>query len=203
MTTAIIVSGAPASGKSVFSRSVSQRLGIHLLSKDSIKEALFDELGCSSRATSIELGKASFVSLLDQCRDRVLASDSLIVESAFRRGDESILRGIFQNYKIVHVHCTASDAMIIARFEQRALSEERHPGHLDTENVQVLSRLLTEGVFDLEIRDAIRIDVCTSDFDSPLYMAAKEKVLEEYTNQPTVSGRYGPRPTLDAAKPRA
>lgn len=182
MTTAIIVSGAPASGKSVFSRSISQRLGIHLLSKDSIKERLFDELGCSSRATSMELGKASFASLLDQCRNRVLASDSLVVESAFRKIDGSVLRAIFQSYKIIHVHCTASDAMTIARFEQRALSEERHPGHLDTENVQELSRLLADGVFDLEIRNAIRINVCTSDFDSQLYTAAKEKVLEEYAN---------------------
>ena len=130
----------------------------------------------------MELGKASFASLLDQCRNRVLASDSLVVESAFRKIDGSVLRAIFQSYKIIHVHCTASDAVIITRFEKRALSEERHPGHLDTENLQELSRLLADGVFDLKIRDAIRINVCTSDFDSQLYTAAIEKVLEEYAN---------------------
>ena len=128
------------------------------------------------------MGKASFVSLLDKCRKRVLAKENLIVESAFRKSDEPVLKSIFQGYKIIHVNCRTSNEMTIARFEQRALSGERHHGHLDTDNVQELSSLLGAGIFELEIAGAIRIDVCTSDFDSQLYSAAKDRVLEEYAN---------------------
>ena len=161
---------------------LSQELGLQLLSKDFIKEKLFDELNCETRARSIELGKASFATLLDQCRRRVLARESFIVESAFRKNDGPILATIFQNYRVLHVNCTASKAVIIARFELRALSGERHRGHLDTENVRGLSKMLEDGIFDLVIPGAIRVDVHTSDFSSHVYRVAKTKILNEYAN---------------------
>lgn len=132
MTTAIIVSGASAAGKSLLSEWISQELGLQLLSKDVIKEKLFDELGCETRAKSIELGKASFAALLDQCRNRVLVRESFIVESAFRMNDGPILAATFQNCRTIHVNCTASKAVIISRFGF-ALRSDRHsvPGRLE------------------------------------------------------------------------
>lgn len=182
MTTVIIVSGAPASGKSVLSKWLSQELGLHLLSKDLIKEKLFDELGCETREKSIELGKASFAILLEHCRDRVLTYESFIVESAFRKCDGAALTALFQNYRIIHVNCLAPAEAIIARFELRAFSGDRHPGHLDTENVGELSRMLEDGIFDIVIPGAIRADVHTTDFSSQMYSVAKTKVLHEYAN---------------------
>lgn len=166
----------------MLSKWLSQELGLQLLSKDFIKEKLFDDLGCATKAKSIELGKASFTTLLNQCRDHVLAGESFIIESAFRESDGPILATIFQNYRVIHVNCMASKAVIIARFELRALSGERHRGHLDTENVGGLSTMLEDGIFDIVIPGAIRVDVYTSDFGSQIYRAAKAKILNEYAN---------------------
>lgn len=46
----ILVAGMPASGKSTIAVRISESLGIPMLSKDSIKEVLFDDLGFHSRA---------------------------------------------------------------------------------------------------------------------------------------------------------
>ena len=49
----ILVAGMPASGKSTIAVRISEALGIPMLSKDSIKEVLFDDLGFHSRAEKV------------------------------------------------------------------------------------------------------------------------------------------------------
>lgn len=55
----IPVAGMPASGKSTIAVRISESLGIPMLSKDSIKEVLFDDLGFHSRAEKVQLGTAA------------------------------------------------------------------------------------------------------------------------------------------------
>ena len=55
----ILVAGMPASGKSTIAVRISESLGISMLSKDSIKEVLFDDLGFHSRAEKVQLGTAA------------------------------------------------------------------------------------------------------------------------------------------------
>jgi len=50
MSYLIILSGIPGSGKTTFSDYLSKELGIPAISKDFIKEILFDDLGFQSRA---------------------------------------------------------------------------------------------------------------------------------------------------------
>ena len=55
----IIVTGRPAAGKSTFAKWLSQELKLPLVSKDSIREALFERLGWKDRSWAHEPGKAS------------------------------------------------------------------------------------------------------------------------------------------------
>ncbi|MBE8523062.1 AAA family ATPase [Amycolatopsis sp. H6(2020)] len=48
----IVVSGPPAVGKSTLARELATRLTLPLLSRDAIKEALFDTLGYGDRLQS-------------------------------------------------------------------------------------------------------------------------------------------------------
>jgi dephospho-CoA kinase len=57
----IIVTGRPAAGKSTLAKWLSQELKFPLVSKDSIREQLFDRLGSKDRKWAQELGKASKV----------------------------------------------------------------------------------------------------------------------------------------------
>ena len=55
----LIVNGLPGSGKTTLSRELAPRLGLPLISKDDIKELLFDQLGWSDREQSKRFGGAA------------------------------------------------------------------------------------------------------------------------------------------------
>lgn len=55
----IFVAGIPASGKSTMAAFLGEQLGLPVLSKDSVKEILFDTLGFRSRAEKVRLGDAA------------------------------------------------------------------------------------------------------------------------------------------------
>ena len=66
----VVVTGLPASGKTTLSRRLSEALRLPLLSKDLVKESLFDVLGVNDRAWSLQLGAATMEvlwSLLREC----------------------------------------------------------------------------------------------------------------------------------------
>jgi predicted kinase len=54
--TLILVTGPPASGKTTLAQPLARQLGVPLLGKDTVKEALFDTLGTGDRAWSRRLG---------------------------------------------------------------------------------------------------------------------------------------------------
>ena len=79
----ILVAGMPASGKSTLAAFLSQELGIPLLSKDSVKEILFDDLGFSSRAEKVRLGVAALDILYHTAGQLMAASQSLVALENF------------------------------------------------------------------------------------------------------------------------
>lgn len=52
----ILVTGIPASGKSTMAEFLAERLRLPMLSKDKIKEILFDDVGFASRSEKVALG---------------------------------------------------------------------------------------------------------------------------------------------------
>ncbi len=65
----VVVTGLPASGKTTLSRRLSEALNLPLLSKDLIKESLFDVLGVNDRAWSLQLGAAAMEVLWSVLRE--------------------------------------------------------------------------------------------------------------------------------------
>ena len=55
----ILVTGIPAAGKSTMAKVVSEKLKLPVISKDTIKELLFDNVGFQSRTEKVKLGIAS------------------------------------------------------------------------------------------------------------------------------------------------
>lgn len=55
----ILVTGIPAAGKSTMAEAVSERMKLPVISKDTIKELLFDHVGFQSREEKVNLGIAS------------------------------------------------------------------------------------------------------------------------------------------------
>ena len=61
----ILITGIPAAGKSEMARFLGRELGLPVLSKDRIKELLYDTVGFQSRAEKVRLGTASMEIMYD------------------------------------------------------------------------------------------------------------------------------------------
>jgi len=129
MADLIIILGCPASGKTTLARRLAAELSVPILSKDDIKEALFDVLGFSDRERSRRLSEACFAAQLRMAETQLDAGLSCLLEGNWRAGHAA---GVLEaqarsGARTAQVWCHASTAVILRRFEARV----RHPGHLD------------------------------------------------------------------------
>jgi hypothetical protein len=121
----VVVSGPPGGGKTDLARPLAAALDVAFLSKDEIKEALFDELGTGDRLWARRLGRASFAVLY-----RLASATPVgLVEAVFQR-DAALADLAALDRPLVEVHCRCEPELALERFQQRATTE-RHPGHLD------------------------------------------------------------------------
>ena len=110
----ILVAGMPASGKSTIAVRISASLGIPMLSKDSIKEVLFDDLGFHSRAEKVQLGTAAMHILYDAAAQLMKAGKPFILENNF---EDASIPGIMalletHHYTAVTVRLTGDPEVI-------------------------------------------------------------------------------------------
>jgi predicted kinase len=130
----LIVSGPPCTGKTTLARRLAASFVLPLMTKDTIKESLFETLGVSDRAWSRRLGGASMELLYVYVESQIAAGQSCIVEGNFISAFGSpAFRRLQERYSFlpIQVNCVADPAVLAARFRERALSGERHPGHQD------------------------------------------------------------------------
>jgi predicted kinase len=121
--TLVLVTGPPASGKTTLAQPLARQLGLPLLGKDAIKEALFDTLGSGDRAWSRRLGAASYAVLLALARELPAA----VLDANFYPDHGPGLLQACQ--RPIEVFCRRPAAEVERRFTQRAPA--RHPGHVD------------------------------------------------------------------------
>lgn len=130
----IIVTGPPGAGKTSLGQRLAQELSFPFIYKDGFKEILFDTLGWQDRPWSRQLGRASIAILFHVAEVLLKAGKSLVVESNF---EASLAAGTFTDLKTRHhahtlvVLCLAAKDILVQRYQARAESGDRHPGHND------------------------------------------------------------------------
>lgn len=131
----IIVTGPPASGKSTLATWLSKQLKIPVLSKDTVRECLFDHLGWGERLWAQKLGKASIALMLHVAKVQLDSGGSIILDNAFdptpsTRQFETLHEETKATF--VQIVCQAKTETCMKRFKQRAKKGNRHVGHGDT-----------------------------------------------------------------------
>ena len=123
----IILTGAPASGKSSFAVSLSEILGIPWASKDAYKIKLFEQYCFNSHAEKKKLSIRGEAMLNERIEQAIVHNESLIVDNNFKNFNS--VRGILERHnskcKIICFCLYADSATLAERFNERISSGQR------------------------------------------------------------------------------
>jgi len=153
-TKMIIISGLPCTGKTTIGRKLSLKYNLPFISKDDVKESLFDSLGWKDREWSRKLGLATYPILYYFIEAQLKAGRSFIIESNFDpRFDNDNFMKLKESYKFdsLVIQCRTEGKILLDRFIKRSNSGQRHEGHRDHLNTDEFRDKLLAG--DLEVLD--------------------------------------------------
>ena len=125
----IIVTGIPASGKSTVGQAVAAALGLEMLDKDEILEALFISRGVGNADWRRELSREAD----EELKEKALRSDGAVISSWWHHPASNVDTGTPVEWLtslpdvVVELHCICSPNIAAERF----MTRQRHEGHLD------------------------------------------------------------------------
>ncbi|MCI0551399.1 MAG: ATP-binding protein [Anaerolineae bacterium] len=177
--TIIIVTGRPAAGKSTLAKWLAQELKLSLVSKDSIREVLFDRLGWKDREWAQVLGKASIDIMFYFAQAELAVGHSIIMDNSFHPPISTPrFKTLKEQYKAqsIQIVCNSDRETLFQRFKARAESGNRHLGHGDKDVLKELyANLADNSSLVLEIGSSI-IEVDTTDFAKVDYQEIMKSV---------------------------
>jgi predicted kinase len=138
----VVVSGAPAAGKSAVAEALRAHLALPLIAKDALKERLGDAVAVHGREDSRRLGAATFAVQFEVLRELLAAGVSAIAEGNFGASWFEALPPA----RIVQVHLTAPPEVLRARMLARA--DDRHPVHYDREAAEEVRKRAAAGEWE-------------------------------------------------------
>jgi predicted kinase len=134
----IVVSGPPGSGKTTLAAPLAAELGLPLVAKDTIKDALMSVLPVPDVESSKLIGRASIAAMLAVAAD---APFGAVLDCNFHRSRALDELGRLPG-AIVEVFCRCDHDVATSRYLDRVPS--RYPGHFDS--TRSIDELWTEDV---------------------------------------------------------
>lgn len=175
----IIILGPPGSGKTTLGKRIAKDLNLPFIHKDGIKELLFDKLGWSDRAWSRKVGIASYAMLYYFIETQLSAGRSCIVESNFNAAydtDQFLALKAKYDFEPLQICCMADGEVLFQRFKERAESGDRHPGHVETLNLEEFKSVLLRGRDEAMDIGGTVVEVDTTDFEKVDYEGLVEGI---------------------------
>jgi predicted kinase len=121
----VVVNGPPGSGKTTLSQPLARRLGLPLIAKDTIKEALMRVFDVQDVEASQRLGRAAIAAMLATAASSVTGA---VLDANFRRDLAATELGQLPG-QVVEVFCACPREVCLARY--RARGRHRPSGHFD------------------------------------------------------------------------
>ena len=143
----VVVTGPPASGKSTLARELASSLDVPFLSKDELKERLYEVFGDATEAED-DVERAALAILFSVANSNLDAGVDVLIESNFdATTDTALFDGL--DARIVQVHCGGDPDELAEGFAKRAASGGRHPGHDDDpEDAAEVRKKIVDGFWD-------------------------------------------------------
>ena len=128
----ILVAGMPAAGKSTMANVIAEKWSLPVISKDSIKEFLYDTIGFQSREEKVNLGIASMEIMYYVAGQLMKAGQPFILENNFEHASKEGIRTLLDKYEYaaLTITLTGDYRVIYQRFLERDISPARHRGHV-------------------------------------------------------------------------
>lgn len=123
----VLISGAPGAGKTTLAGPLAERLGWPLITKDHIKETLFDAMG--GVGDSLEESRRFGAGAMETLWALAARCPQVVLEANFRpRSDYEQTRLAGLKAQVVEVHCQCPTPEAIRRFKARGAAGV-HPAH--------------------------------------------------------------------------
>jgi predicted kinase len=122
----VVVTGPPASGKSTLAPALARELGLPLVAKDTIKDALMSVLPVPDVDASRQLGTAAVAAMFAVAAES--PRGAVIESNLYRSRAVADLRRL--PGPVVEVFCRVEREIALRRYQARAAS--RHAGHFDS-----------------------------------------------------------------------
>jgi predicted kinase len=164
----ILVGGYCATGKSTFSRKLSQELNIPFFNKDIIKETLGDGFGSESGEVYKKGSAVTFMLMLHIAERFLQAGQTCILESNFKPSETGQIKILLEKY---NAECLtfifkADLDVVFDRYIERDKSVERHWVHLSGENISkeaFKTGHIKAGLSEAAIGETICVDATSFD----------------------------------------
>lgn len=111
---------------------LAEHFGLPVISKDKIKEFMYDDIGFCSREEKVKLGIASMNIMYYMAAELMKSNQPFILENNFEKISRKPLIQILEkySYKAITVTLTGNYSKIYERFTERNSSPDRHRGHV-------------------------------------------------------------------------
>lgn len=167
----VVISGYPATGKTSLAVHLSTELAFPLVSKDLVKEKLFDVLGAGDNEWSHLLGRASMAVLYAQAGAILGSGNGVVAEANFdaELATRDLAKLVTEHQvPVCQVILQADPEALVARAKERGESGERHPGHNEQWLIAELEKMvatpyvppeLPGPCFEVDVTDLEAVDL--------------------------------------------
>lgn len=163
--TLVVITGHPGSGKTTLAKALASKYNSAFISKDALKERIFDGLGSRDKEWSLKVSGVAHRIMDDMIRQELAVGHSVIVESNFKPElDSERFSNIAQESgaACVQILCRASGDVLFERWNKRIAAGERHEGHVEAISLEEIRHDLSLPYEPLQLPGRL-VEVDTTD----------------------------------------